>query len=128
VQLDSGGLAAHNDVHDAPHHCIGLEGNDVAILGNLLHNCTRWTWDNAAIYWYPMDWSKRNTTLRHNFLYLNAQDANTCNAATSCNRDAVYPDNGSAGVLVEANVIYHPRPAASDLTCPSCAPLGAMTS
>ena len=120
VQLDSGGLAAHNDVHDAPHHCIGLEGNDVAILGNLLHNCTRWTWDNAAIYWYPMDWSKRNTTLRHNFLYLNAQDANTCNSATSCNRDTIYPDNGSAGVLVESNVIFHPRPPASNLPCLRC--------
>ena len=128
VQLDTGGLAAHNDLHDAPHHCVGLDGNDVAVLGNLIHNCTRWTWDNAAIYYYPEAWSKRNTTLRHNFLYLNAQDANTCNAATSCNRDALYPDNGSAGVLVEANVIYHPRPPASNLPCDHCAPAGAMVS
>jgi hypothetical protein len=120
VELDTGGVAAHNDLHDAPHHCVGLDGNDVAILGNLIHNCTRYTFDNAAVYWFPTDWSKRNTTIRHNFFFLNAQEPSTCNAETSCNRDAVYPDNGSAGVLVEANVIYHPAPASSMLPCPHC--------
>ena len=128
VALDTGGLAAHNELHDAPHNCVTLDGNDVSVLGNLIHNCTRLTFDNAAVYWYPTAWSKRNTTLRHNFLYLNAQDANTCNAATSCNRDAIYPDNGSAGVLVESNVIYHPRPAASNLPCPNCNSVDKMVS
>ena len=120
VELDTGGVAAHNELHDTPHFCVGLDGNDVSVLGNVIHNCSRWTWDNAAIYWYPTDWAKRNTTIRHNFMYLNAQDANTCNSATSCNRDSVYPDNGSAGVLIESNVMYHPRPPASDLPCPHC--------
>jgi hypothetical protein len=128
VSLDTGGLAAHNELHDTPHFCVGLDGNDVAVLGNVIHNCSRWTFDSAAIYWYPEDWSKRNTTLRHNFLYLNAQDANTCNAATSCNRDVVYPDNGSAGVLLEANVVYHPRPPASNLPCEHCSPVDKMVS
>jgi len=40
----------------------------------------------------------------------------------------VYPDNGSAGVLVESNVIYHPRPPASNLPCPHCSTLDKMTS
>jgi hypothetical protein len=120
LQLDTGGVAAHNELHDAPHHCVGLDGNDVAILGNVIHNCTRYTFDNAVVYWFPEDWSKRNTTIRNNFFYLNAQDPSTCNSATSCNRDAIYPDNGSAGVLVESNVIYHPRPPASNLACPHC--------
>ena len=32
----------------------------------------------------------------------------------------MYPDNGSAGVLVESNIIYHPRPPASNIPCPHC--------
>jgi hypothetical protein len=39
----------------------GLDGNDVAILWNLIHNCTRYTFDNAAVFWFPTDWSKRDT-------------------------------------------------------------------
>ena len=37
------------------------DGNDVAILWNLIHNCTRYTFDNAAVFWFPTDWSKRDT-------------------------------------------------------------------
>jgi hypothetical protein len=33
----------------------------VAILWNLIHNCTRYTFDNAAVFWFPTDWSKRDT-------------------------------------------------------------------
>lgn len=172
VTLDTGGVGAHNELHDTPHSCVALDGNDVVIMGNIIHNCSRWTFDNAAIYWYPTDWSKRNTSIRYNFFYGNAQvsgpqlqaqffwrklsrffspdpqfqhytlffpphppplhpsgqDANTCNSATSCNRDVVYPDNGSAGVLVESNIMYHPRPPGSDLPCPHCQPLDKMTS
>ena len=123
VMLDTGGVAAHNELHDTPHFCLGLNGNDVAVLGNVLHNCTRITFDNAAIYYYPTDWSKRNVTLRHNFFHSNAQDANTCNSETSCNRDACYSDDGSAGILVEANIIYHPRPPSSNIPCPHCSPI-----
>ena len=60
---------------------MGQDGNDVALLGNLIHNCTRYTFDNAAVYWFPTDWSKRNTTIRHNFFFLNAHEPSTCKTA-----------------------------------------------
>jgi hypothetical protein len=126
VDLDTGAVAAHNDLHDSPHFCVSLDGNDVAVLGNLIHGCSAATYDSAAIYFYPMDWSKRNVTIRWNFFFLNAQGATTCNAETSCNRDAIYPDNGSAAPVVEMNVVYHPR--GEDLTCEHCTSLDHVVS
>jgi len=126
VACDSGGVAAHNDISDSPHFCVTLEGNDNAVLGNLIHNCAAAAYDNAAIYWYPMDYSKRNATIRHNFLYLNGNGPSTCNPVTSCNRDAIYPDNGSAAPNVTSNIVYHPR--GQDLTCEHCTPLDKVVS
>ena len=51
IGLDSGAVAAHCDVHDSPHFCLNLDGNDVAVLGNVIHGCSASTFDNAAIYW-----------------------------------------------------------------------------
>lgn len=126
VACDSGGVAAHNDISDSPHFCLTLQGNDNAVLGNLIHNCSAASYDNAAIYWYPEDYSKRNATIRHNFFYLNGYGPSTCNPLTSCNRDAIYPDNGSAAPNVTSNIVYHPR--GRDLTCEHCTPLDKIVS
>jgi len=125
VALDSGGVAAHNDISDAPHSGVTLDGNDVLVMANVIHEVSGRTFDNAAIYFYPTDWSKRNASIVYNVLYGNGEEPATCNTATSCNRDAVYPDNGNAGVNVVGNVIYHSSANASafDLTCDDCSPL-----
>ena len=33
-----------------------------------------------------------------------------CNPRTSCEKPAIYGDDGSSGTLVEGNVVYHPNP------------------
>lgn len=125
ITLDTGGVAAHNDVFDGPHNGITLDGNDVLIIGNTIHNTTRWTFDNGAIYWYPCDWTKQNTTIMYNFLYWNAQDPSTCNSYTSCGRHAIYPDNGNAGVNIISNVVWHPDPGShgANIECLHCQPI-----
>lgn len=123
VLLDTGGVAAHNDISDAPHSGISLSGNDALIFGNTIHNCSASTFDNGPIYFYPGDWTRQNATISTNFLYLNGQRPSTCNMMTSCWRAAIYPDNGNAGVNINNNVVFHPDPRASYLTCPFCKPL-----
>jgi hypothetical protein len=128
VDLDTGAVAAHNDLSDMPHFAITLSGVNVLVQGNLVHNVSARTFDSAAIYFYLTDYSMRNTTIRYNFLYNNGQDPTTCNSVTSCNRDAIYPDNGTADVNITSNIIFHPRPAGSDMACPHCQPTSHIVS
>jgi hypothetical protein len=119
VSLDTGGVLVHSDISDAPHDAVTVDGNDILVQGNIIHNVSQATFDNGAIYYFNEDWSKYNFTVRFNGFYLNGLGASTCNEQTSCNRDAIYPDNGNAGATIVSNVIYHPSPADRGAYLPS---------
>ena len=63
------------------------------------------TFDNAALYWYPGDWSRYNVTVAENFLYLNGFATTPCNFRTSCLRASLYMDNGGAGASFWGNTV-----------------------
>jgi hypothetical protein len=117
--LDTGGVLAHCELAHAPHFALTLQGNDIWVQGNVIHHTTQvicasffivcsssaclparcaplaqYTFDTAAMYYYHQDWSMYNLTVINNFFYLNGLGVSTCNGQTSCNRDAIYPDNG----------------------------------
>ena len=57
-----------------------------------------------------------------------------CNPRTSCEKPAIYGDDGSSGTLVEGNVVYHPNPGfapvhggRADLLLPAWARVAAPT-
>jgi hypothetical protein len=100
-----------NEVFNAPHFGMTFKGNDLLFRYNILHHLTQTTFDNAALYFYPGDWTYFNQTIRNNFAYLNGYDeATPCNFRTSCLRGALYMDNGGAGLNVDGNVVYNPVP------------------
>jgi len=57
VMLDTGGVAAHNDLSSASHRAITLDGNDVLVVGNVIHDVLRLGFDMGAIDWFPTDWT-----------------------------------------------------------------------
>lgn len=70
------------------------------------------TFDNAALYFYPNDWTKQNVTVSENFAYLNGYAVTPCNFRTSCLRASLYMDNGGAGAYFISNVLWQPSPGA----------------
>jgi hypothetical protein len=126
VLLDSGGVGAHNEMAYAPHVAASMGGNDALLLGNIIHHTLASTADAAAIYWCPRDWTQQNLTVRWNLLYQNGYLPMTCSPSTSCDRDAIYSDNGNSGTNVIGNVVWHALPPA--LGCPECAPVSSHVS
>lgn len=69
------------------------------------------TFDNAALYFEPNDWTIWNMTILNNFGYLNGFNPTPCNFRTSCLRGTFYMDNAGAGLNVIGNVVWMPEPA-----------------
>ncbi len=104
----TGAVVERNDVSESPHSGATIHGNNLMFRYNVLHHLTQSTFDNAALYFEPSDWTVWNMTLKHNFAYLNGVHPTACNFRTSCLRGALYMDNVGAGLNVEGNVIWHP--------------------
>ena len=114
--MDVAGTAAlieRNEVYNSGHFGMSLKGNDVMFRYNVMHHLVETTFDCAALYFEPNDWTLWNVTLQHNFAYLNgAAEVTPCNFRTSCLRASFYMDNGGAGLNVLGNVIWQPAPGA----------------
>lgn len=115
VLIDTGGVVLSNEVAHSPHAGLMLSGNDVLLRYNIIHDTVLNTFDNAALYWFPVDWTKWNVTVDANFWYLNGWKAATTNQNTNPLRASVYMDNAGAGLTVSRNVIWMPTP-----VFPSC--------
>ena len=81
-----GVVVERNEVFNSGHACATIQGTNALFRWNVLHHCTMNTFDNAALYWYPNDWTRQNVTVAENFLYLNGFAATPCNFRTSCLR------------------------------------------
>ena len=105
-----GVVVERNEVFNSGHACATIQGNNALFRWNVLHHCTMDTFDNAALYWYPNDWTRWNVTVSENFFYLNGFAATPCNFRTSCLRASAYMDNAGAGASMWGNVIWQPLP------------------
>ena len=103
-------LVERNEVYNSGHFGASFRGNDAVFRYNVLHHLTMDTFDNAALYFEPNDWTLFNMSVQNNFFYLNGGRATPCNFRTSCLRGDSYMDNGGAGLTVVGNVFYHPAP------------------
>ncbi len=89
---------AHNRLYDGPHNAILLQGNDHVIEFNEFHHLCMETDDASAIYTHR-DLSARGNIIRHNYFH-------HIGAPTGWGTSAIYPDDGSSGLLVSGNVFY----------------------
>jgi parallel beta-helix repeat protein len=64
-----GNRVSHNLIHDCPRFGIGWSGNDHVLEYNHIRHCTLETDDSAAIYSWQVDWIKRGTIIRYNYLH-----------------------------------------------------------
>lgn len=89
---------AHNRLYDGPHNAILLQGNDHVIEYNEFHHLCMESDDASAIYTWR-DLSARGNIIRHNYFH-------HIGAPTGWGTSAIYPDDGSSGLLVSGNVFY----------------------
>jgi len=118
INIDTGGSMLHNEISHSPHSGLSLSGNDVQVRYNIVHHTVQDTFDNAAIYFFPGDWSKFGVVISDNFWYLNGEHSATTNRNTQPFRASVYMDNAGGGLVSERNVIW--QPPMSQIPCRLC--------
>jgi hypothetical protein len=118
VTIDTGGAMLHNEISHSPHAGLSLSGNDVEVRWNVVHHTVQDTFDNAALYFFPGDWSKFGVQISDNFWYLNGEHSATTNRNTQPFRASVYMDNAGGGLLSERNVIW--QPSMKSIPCRLC--------
>lgn len=64
-----GNRVSHNLIHDCPRFGISWGGNDHLFEYNHIRHCTLETGDTGAIYSWQVDWTKRGTVMRYNYLH-----------------------------------------------------------
>ena len=64
-----GNRVSHNLIHDCPRFGIHWTGNDHLFEYNHIRHCTLETADTGAIYCFQVDWTKRGTIIRYNYLH-----------------------------------------------------------
>ncbi|MHB1458441.1 MAG: right-handed parallel beta-helix repeat-containing protein [Armatimonadota bacterium] len=64
-----GNRVSHNLIHDCPRFGISWGGNDHLFEYNHIRHCTLETGDTGAIYSWQVDWTKRGTIMRYNYLH-----------------------------------------------------------
>lgn len=93
-----GNRIAHNEIHDAPHAAIILNGNEHIIEYNDIYRVAQETRDVGAFY-MGRDWTQRGNIVRYNYFHelgsSGDQDVN-----------AIYLDDWSSDTQIYGNVIY----------------------
>jgi len=101
-----GNRASHNLIHDCPRFGIVWGGNDHVLEYNEIRHCNLETADCGAIYSWQVDWSKRGTEIRYNYLHDIVGFGQEGGKWTSPHMNwGVYLDDGTCGVHVHGNVI-----------------------
>jgi hypothetical protein len=89
--------AAHNLIHDAPHHAMDFGGNDHLIEFNEIHHVCLETDDAGAIY-TGRNWTVRGTVIRHNYFH-------DIGGGPAVGDQAIYLDDTACGTTCTGNVI-----------------------
>ncbi|KRF18429.1 right-handed parallel beta-helix repeat-containing protein [Paenibacillus sp. Soil787] len=100
VQLRGvGNIAAHNEIHDAPHLGIYFHGNEHLIEFNNIYRVLTETGDAGAIY-QGRDWSDQGNVVRFNYIH-------HINNDESEDQVGVYLDDMASGATVFGNVFHN---------------------
>ncbi|MBM3499530.1 MAG: hypothetical protein FJX74_12760 [Armatimonadetes bacterium] len=101
-----GNRVSHNLIHDCPRFGIVWGGNDHVLEYNEIRHCNLETADCGAIYSWQVDWSKRGTEIRYNYLHDIIGFGQENGDWTSPHFNwGVYLDDGTCGTHVHHNVV-----------------------
>lgn len=64
-----GNRISHNLIHDCPRWGIYFADNDHAVEYNIIRHVNLETCDTGAIYGYGVDWTRRGTVIRYNYIH-----------------------------------------------------------
>lgn len=101
-----GNRISHNLIHDCPRFGIAWGGNDHVFEYNEIRHCNLETADCGAIYSWQVDWSKRGTQIRYNYLHdiIGFGFENGKWVSPHMNW-GVYLDDGTCGTRVYGNIV-----------------------
>lgn len=101
-----GNRISHNLIHDCPRFGIAWGGNDHVFEYNEIRHTNLETADCGAIYSWQVDWSRRGTEIRYNYLHDVIGFGRENGAWTSPHMNwGVYLDDGTCGTHVHGNII-----------------------
>jgi hypothetical protein len=101
-----GNRVSHNLIHDCPRFGIVWGGNDHVFEYNEIRHVDLETADCGAIYSWQVDWSKRGTEIRYNYLHDIIGFGQEGGKWTSPHFNwGVYLDDGTCGTHVHGNVV-----------------------
>ena len=101
-----GNRISHNLIHDCPSFGILWNGNDHVIEFNHVHHIALETDDGGAIYCFQVDWTKRGTEIRYNFVHDVIGFGQTDGKWTRPHMNwGIYLDDGTCGTHVFGNIV-----------------------
>lgn len=101
-----GNRVSHNLMHDMPRFGIGWSGNDHIIEYNEIRHCNLETADCGAIYCWQVDWTRRGTQIRYNYLHDIIGFGHENGKWTSPHMNwGIYLDDGTCGTVVYGNIV-----------------------
>lgn len=105
-----GNIVSNNEIHSTPRGGIWFSGNDHVIEYNAICDTNRETQDSGMIYAGQVDWTKRGTVIRYNYLR-NSGGYGRRNDKESWKKPyetyGVYLDDWASGTTVYGNVIVN---------------------
>lgn len=107
VSVDGvGNRVSHNLIHDCPRFGIVWGGNDHVLEFNEIRHCNLETADCGAIYSWQVDWTRRGTQIRYNYLHDIIGFGWENGKWTSPHFNwGVYLDDGTCGTHVYGNIV-----------------------
>ena len=101
-----GNRVSHNLIHDCPRFGITWGGNDHLIEYNEIRHVDLETADCGAIYTWQVDWTKRGTVIRYNYLHDIIGFGLENGKWTSPHFNwGIYLDDGTCGTRVYGNIV-----------------------
>ncbi len=101
-----GNRASHNLIHDCPRFGIVWGGNDHVLELNHIRHVNLETADCGAIYCWQVDWTRRGTEIRYNYLHDIIGFGQESGKWTSPHFNwGVYLDDGTCGTHVHGNIV-----------------------
>jgi parallel beta-helix repeat protein len=101
-----GNRASHNLIHHEPRFGISFSGSDHVIEFNHIHHVSLETADTGAIYCWNVNWARRGTEIRCNFLHdvvgFGQEDGRWISPHFGW---GIYLDDGTCGTHVFGNIV-----------------------
>lgn len=106
-----GALFAHNEVYNCSASAVRVNGNDILIENNRIHNTIINTWDSGSIY-MGRTWTGRGNKVRNNYIY-DSRELTDYSKWTDgyywsgSDNQGIYLDDMISGITVTGNIVYN---------------------